>query len=305
MGLSALGAEFLAEARASGVRFHATATIGRQALLIGPLRLRRTLRRHGLPADVEYTADGPWADPFLSALGATRITAIDASDYEGADLLHDLNEPVPAELHERFDVVLDAGSLEHVFNVATALRSLMLMTSVGGRVILVTPANNHCGHGLFQFSPELFQRVFCADNGFELERIQIAEHDVRRSRKLLGAAVTYELAGRRHDVADPRAMGERVLLSGGRPATLLVQARRVRGGEVFERWPQQSDYVAAWAAAPVRGGRAGLLLRRHLTPARRATLTLDVLPALLPLLDPLRHRREARRRSLRNRRFYR
>jgi len=34
-----------------------------------------------------------------------------------------------------------------------------------------TPASNLCGHGFYQFSPELFYRALNATNGFEVERM--------------------------------------------------------------------------------------------------------------------------------------
>ena len=44
----------------------------------------------------------------------------------------------------------------------------MNMTSWGGYLILHTPANNLCGHGFYQFSPELFFSVLNEANGFQI-----------------------------------------------------------------------------------------------------------------------------------------
>lgn len=52
--------------------------------------------------------------------------------------------------------MVDGGALEHTFNVPVALTSYMEMVRVGGRLILVSPANDHFGHGFYQFSAELF-----------------------------------------------------------------------------------------------------------------------------------------------------
>jgi hypothetical protein len=35
----------------------------------------------------------------------------------------------------------------------------------------VTPANNQMGHGFYQFSPELFFRVFSQENGYLLRAL--------------------------------------------------------------------------------------------------------------------------------------
>lgn len=98
---------------------------------------------------------------------------MDASKYEGASVVQDLNQPVPDSLKERFDAIFDGGTLEHVFNIPAALKNCMEMTKVGGRFYMHTCANNLCGHGFYQFSPELFYRVFSEQNGFEVERMVI------------------------------------------------------------------------------------------------------------------------------------
>jgi hypothetical protein len=77
--------------------------------------------------------------------------------------------------------------------------------------------------------------------------------------------------------------------------------------------PQQSDYGPLWerpgaAAGPIpdaEAGRARAAFRRLVRPELRMALALDLGPRLLPLLDPLRRARTARRRSVRNRRHFR
>src|SRR4051794_39715241 len=132
MGVSRATAEFLVEARARGTSFERTCTIGRQALFCGPAGVEAMLRRHGLAGDGTQArrrvAERPAAlEPLLELLGAREIVALDASDYEAADLVHDLNEPVPRDLHGRFSLVFDGGTIEHVFDVATVLRNYMAM----------------------------------------------------------------------------------------------------------------------------------------------------------------------------------
>ena len=135
-----------------------------------------------------------------------------ASDYESAGLIHDLNHPVSSELHERFDVVIKAGSLEHVFNFPIAVGNLMRMLPAGGFMYLTVPANNLFGHGFYQFSPELMFRIFTPDNGFELKRVMLAEARFPGT-ELASARGVYE-------VADPARFGSRVELFSRRPAIL-------------------------------------------------------------------------------------
>ena len=158
------------------------------------------------------------------------MTPSDTSSYEGASILHDLNDPVGDELKEKYTLVLDGGTLEHVFNFPRALQSCMEMVRRGGHFIMITPANNFFGHGFYQFSPELFFRVFSPANGFQAERVVVAEE-----------------GGRWYEVADPVVVKGRVELANERPTYLLVQAKRTDVVPVFEAWPQQSDYAAVWA----------------------------------------------------------
>jgi hypothetical protein len=93
--------------------------------------------------------------------------------------------------------------------------------------------------------------------------------------------------------------------------TLMVQARRVEAVEPLARPPQQSDYEPLWQAGRVDLAATGpqgplrSLFRRAASPARMMEVNLELLPRLHRVVDPFARRRIARRRSLRNRRFYR
>lgn len=315
-------AEFLAEARRDGVEFGRTLTIGRQASFAGPLALGALLRRHGVWPEGERRRefwrrfrDGPpWMiDPYLHALGARELHAVDVTAHEGADVLHDLNEPIPDELDARFDVVFDGGTLEHVFDVRTALRNYMRMVRPGGRLIVVTMANNHSGHGFYQFSPELFYRVLSEANGYAVERMELVVEDVEFSRPVAGLAFPVNARGGRYAVADAEEVRERVLLRTRTGMALAVQARRTAVVDPLVQAARQNDYDPGsgtpWGALDELGGReVGRLrtaFRRLVPPEARMALALDVGPRLVTLLDPLFRVRAARRRSLRNRRYYR
>ena len=250
MGLDINSVRLLLRARADGVRFTRTATLGRQGMYARKKELRRVVGRI-LPAlddaqiDRMAREESAYAEPFLKALGAEDVTSIDASSYEGSSILHDMNRPIPDDLKGRFDVVIDGGTLEHVFNFPVAIKNCMEMVAVGGHFLGLTPANNFMGHGFYQFSPELFFRIFTPDNGYAIEQLYLHEDHP---------------GARFYRVSDPQALGCRVDLVNRRPASLYVQARRTADVPVFANTPQQSDYVDYWAknAGPHarRGGRA-------------------------------------------------
>jgi hypothetical protein len=311
MGFSTMAAEFLAQAKAQGLQLGQTLTLGRQSMFISPVRLARLLKSYGcFPAGMsddqffQQQFTSPYvADPFLRILGATSVTSMDMSDYEASAIRHDLNLPVPPELHQRFDTVIDGGTLEHVFNFPVAIRSCMEMVKVGGTVIIITPANNYFGHGFYQFSAELMYRVFSAENGFEVQRMHVAENEIFEGR-LAGRQLAVEHLGRRYAVSDPAKLKRRVLLATKRPVIMIVQARRIAQRSIFEQTPQQSDYEAAWQSAPSAAAAppAEQNPKRQFKPnwAKLKDMQLHWLPKLCRL-NPLFFAGALRRRSLRNR----
>jgi hypothetical protein len=236
MGINTNAVRFLLFARELGVSFERALTVGRQNLFVHVDDLCKVFHEFSLPMtedearDVHLTAGG-FVESLLRRLGAEIVESTDASSYEGASILHDMNLPVEPHLHQRFTAVIDSGTLEHVFNFPQAIRNCMEMLSLGGHYLAITPANNFLGHGFYQFSPELYFRVFSQENGFDSPRVFIYE-DVAPFRWF--------------EVRDPEAARSRVELRNYRETYLMVIARRAKIVNLFERFPQQSDYVTAW-----------------------------------------------------------
>ena len=331
MGVTTAAARFFAEARRDhGVRFDRTLMLGHQVLFANPLGVHRHFTRAnawaGPEAKGRFLADvagaQPYADPLFRALGASVVHAMDASPYEGADVVHDLNEELPPELAERYSVVFDGGTLEHVFNLPTALRSTMEMVEPGGHLIAGVVANNEFGHGFYQFSPELFFRALSPENGFRVERVVAFEAELE-PRRFLGLHYPYERLGPLHEVRDElRHEGRHVLIS-SKPVELLVLAQRVERRPIFATWPQQSDYAASWEAgrgdppdpaapppqptAPPEPGGVRSAIRRRLPPREQTIAWYAAAGAIAWLrrpLDALERRRNVRRTSLSNPRLY-
>jgi hypothetical protein len=216
-------------------------TLGRQKFAwMGPSQLSGAFRDAGLeltPAEAEadMAAEQGGAEPVFRRLGAREVRSLDASTYEGATDVHDLNDPLPDQLKEQFTCVLDGGTLEHVFNLPRGIQNAMEMVAPGGHLLLVTPTNNADGHGFYQFSPELYFRVLSPVNGFVVERMLIKDVDAKHW----------------FEVVDPAAIGRRVEFRSPTQAYLYVQARRIdHCAPIFREWPQQSDYRIAWESEP-------------------------------------------------------
>jgi hypothetical protein len=193
------------------------ATIGRQALAVPALR-----EKHGI-----------FCEEFLiSHLGATEVHSYDNSPYEGASHIADFNQPIVPST--QYDTVLDFGTTEHIYSITQALDNIRLLCAEGGQILHVSPANNFCGHGFWQFSPELFFSLYSEQNGYSETEVFLAD-----------------LTDTRHWFAVIRpSNGERAQATSRSPVYVLC--RTVKRRTVSRREVQQSDYVSAWSrTAPV------------------------------------------------------
>jgi hypothetical protein len=226
MGMGISDLKFLLSAKDLGFSGRNICTLGRQSFFGRESEINRALNENGLASiklpnvNSEHTADD-----VLGQLGY-KITSVDVSPWEGATIQHDLNYQIPQTFIGKFDLVMDNGTLEHIFNYPIALKNAMQMVREGGQLMLHTPVNNLCGHGFYQFSPELFYRALSPANGFQIIRMYIHGR------------------GRLYHVADPIRVHGRVTLSNSEDSYLMVHARKI--AEVPFRCPQQSDYVASW-----------------------------------------------------------
>jgi hypothetical protein len=124
--------------------------IGRQATYFTPSELAAQLRSHGhvvdpsaieidrttinrLPGYGEIVTDRS----IFRALGVDSVKALDTSPYEGAEIVHNLNEPIPGSLRENADFIVDGSTLDNVFDPAMALRNLTAMLKPGGRLLMI------------------------------------------------------------------------------------------------------------------------------------------------------------------------
>lgn len=230
MGITSNCAVFLVHVRAKGVSFSNVLMLGRQQLYIN----RPILDKLFPGVSPDNIASSKYAEPFFEALGAKKVVSLDYSDYEKAEIIHDLNKPLPDVLKNNFTVVFDGGTLEHVFNFPIAIRNCMDMVMPGGHFIGITPCNNQCGHGLYQFSPELYYSIFSEQHGFKVKVMYVAVDVANDEREW-------------YAVANPQAVRSRVVFKNSNPTYLMVVAEKV-ADLASEINPYQSDYQEIWAS---------------------------------------------------------
>lgn len=223
MGLDFHGLSFMRYARKFRA-FDATVTIARQEIHLNEVVARRVLRNPVRYSHEKY-CDGVLQEHF----GASSVDSIDMSDFEDATIIHDMNQPVSAENEGRFDTLIDAGCLEHVFAINTALANCSRLVRPGGQILHVLPANNYCGHGFWQFSPELFFSLYSERNGYRETEVFVCDY----------------LDHRHWYRVRPPQGGVRVNILSS--SELYVMVRTVRGEAFAQTDVQQSDYAYEWS----------------------------------------------------------
>lgn len=234
MGITVNCAKFLLYSKRLGVDFEKTLMLGRQRFFCHPEEVKKLKDKFQLDINL-LPANQAYAEPFFELMGAKSIDSMDYSSFEQATIIHDLNQPVKEPLTNKYSTVFDGGTLEHVFNFSMAIKNCMNMIKVGGHFVAITPTNNHCGHGFYQFSPELFFSLFNETHGFSLKLLAIGV-EVPQS----GIAEWFE-------VKNPQIVKKRVTLSNCYPTSLMVVAQKIKDTENIELRPFQSDYEHIWS----------------------------------------------------------
>ena len=102
---------------------------------------------------------------FYRMFGTQHYRSLDLSDPR-SDWLRDCNEPFV--LPERFDVVTNFGTAEHVFNIGTMFRSVHDALKPGGVAIHILPAFGDINHGFYNIHPTVYLDLAAA-NGYAVE----------------------------------------------------------------------------------------------------------------------------------------
>ena len=242
MGIGVCEARFFASCAAAGVDFSSSLVIARQELHLDAPVLQDVLRPLGFTVD---SRKGDYADAFFTALGASRLSYLDASSYEGADVVLDLNEPAPNDVKGRFSAVVESGTIEHVFRAATAIETIGDLVAPGGHLVIASPSDGWAGHGFYQLSPEFYFRALSPERGFDSVQAWLCVHRGERW----------------YRVVDPLQAGRRVEFHTSRPSSVFLVAHRSSETVVNRRSPVQSDYAAAWVGDSRPAGALGPLRR--------------------------------------------
>lgn len=179
---------------------------------------------------------------FRACLDYRKYTAIDFHGTPEA-LKIDLNYPV--SLGEQFDILINAGTAEHIFDIGQFFRTVHDLTCPGGLMVHVMPFRGWLEHGFYSFNSTFYWDLAAA-NGYTMLIHGYAELKPPRFIDLTYRKQILELAVGGHL---------------GKNATLYAVMQKPATASAF-RAPIQHVYVNAGgfaAETPADSGRDGVV----------------------------------------------
>jgi SAM-dependent methyltransferase len=118
----------------------------------------------------------------------TRVAIdLDPAAVARGALAHDLNRPLPPELAGMFDLVVNTGTAEHVFDLRRVWESCHDAAKAGGLMVHALPAGGWFDHGFVCYQPTLVADV-AAENGYEVLAWFVHQIRTRRAREVASPA---------------------------------------------------------------------------------------------------------------------
>lgn len=114
---------------------------------------------------------------FFRSIGFDTIHSIDVSEYEGSLYIHDMNLPVPESFYNKYDLIYDGGTSEHVFHFPNVLANIHKMLKVGGRIIHDLPTHNFVNYGFYMYSPTVFCDYYYT-NRYTISSVNLIGHQL-------------------------------------------------------------------------------------------------------------------------------
>jgi hypothetical protein len=133
--------------------------------IAAPFRMPPAPPAHDGTSYENLAADAPHSIEFWNWLGFD-YSSIDIDGSPGAIPL-DLNyDDAPPETRGKFDLVVNAGTTEHVANQVNAFKVIHDLTCVGGLMIHNLPSQGMPNHGLINYNPKFFW-MLGRSNGYQ------------------------------------------------------------------------------------------------------------------------------------------
>ena len=187
-------------------------------------------------AELQNT-DNHFTETFFKTLGYDNVDSMDFSEFEGASIVQDLSAELDPALEERFDVIYDGGTCEHIFELPTAYRNVHKMLKKGGVLIGHSPCNNWINHSFYQINPEMVYGFWEKAMGYEVLQ-------------LILQPLLPNFSDRAITTTNPNVTGVRPRLKGKLPQNspiMMCYAVRKPLEATESKGAYQTDYVEKWS----------------------------------------------------------
>jgi hypothetical protein len=105
---------------------------------------------------------------FYELIGFEEYQDIDLLADAGCTIVHDMNEPLPESFAKQYDFVVEAGTMEHIFDQKTAFANMAMAVKEGGIVCHLSPFDAY-NHGFYNYSLNIFHDFYEANGFTEME----------------------------------------------------------------------------------------------------------------------------------------
>jgi SAM-dependent methyltransferase len=269
MGISKGALSLLFELKTTETLSGTVCQLGRQETYVSEAQVEKIQKDFGFLSDNsnQKKFSGVVNDEYLfHSLGFDSVESIDIDDYESATHMLNLNNDVPDIFFERFDVIYDGGTLEHIFNFPNCLKNIYRMLKPGGMIIHHLPCNNWVDHGFYQFSPTLFNDYYSANN-WTILRSNIIEHTVNHDYE---PWLVYKY--------EPGSIDHLSFGGWGKNCLGIWFVARKNLDSTSDQTPMQGSYINTWSK------KSEIKHKDHLSLLKRIVRTNKYLYAILSLL---------------------
>lgn len=156
MGIKPFHAEIIIREHLHRPLPHTVHLIGRQTVWLTEGQALELLKQHGIAPQTDvierdFSTLGATRGghvfisdrTFFHLLGVKKVVAVDCSPYEGAEIIANLNRPLPDSLANCADFIYGGSVLDNLFDPAAYIRNIARMLKPAGRVIDINVGNFH------------------------------------------------------------------------------------------------------------------------------------------------------------------
>ena len=114
---------------------------------------------------------------YFKSIGFRDYKSIDINGAYGS-FQFDLNKNIAKtyNFNQKYDLVINNGTGEHVFNQYALFLNFHNLTKVGGIMLNILPFIDWINHGFYNFNPIFFADL-AASNNYKIEKISLANRD--------------------------------------------------------------------------------------------------------------------------------